>query len=608
MPADVLVEQGALVTWQGETLVIERVTEEYWVLARRLEGGEPQKVPIAELGPPPDATAAELRSVALTDVDAWAEARRRLNLIKPILERRVPNAELTEILKVAGVDKATLYRWARKYQAGRRLSALLPYTQSGGQGKSRLSESDESLLQEVIQTFHLKQQQPTQEATIAEVVRRFRFEGRKPPGRNTIRRRLHWISKSEKLRRRAHAKESRTRFDPHPGHYNEAIAPLSVVQMDHTRLDILLVDERDHLEIGAPYITLAIDVFSRMIVGYYISLDPVGNISAGQCISNMMLPKEAMLGKLGIAHLWPCWGAPGTLHLDNAGEFHSNMMMRACEEYSINLEFRPLLKPNYGGHIERLMGTVANEMKKLPGTTFSNPRQKGEYDSKKHAALTLPLLEKILVNWITGAYHKKIHSTLKMPPIKKWELGVFGDGATAGSGLRPRPTDALKVHLDFLPYKSGTVQTYGIQWDNVRYYDPILRQYIGSGRKFHFKRDPRNISELYFIDPETNRYAAIPYRDTRLPSLSIWELRAINAELRRQGRLDVDESAIREVYEQNAAQVERAVAETRKARRDRARREHRKSLPEIDRRTGVTEEAPAPQRQRPLEAFAIEEL
>jgi putative transposase len=195
-----------------------------------------------------------------------------------------------------------------------------------------------------------------------------------------------------------------------------------------------------------------------------------------------------------------------------------------------------------------------------------------------------------------------------MAPIKKWELGIFGDGENPGSGLRPRPTDALQIHLDLLPYKTGTVQTYGIQLDNVRYFSDVLRPYIGSGRKFNFKRDPRNISELYFIDPETSRYTAIPYRDTRLPTLSIWELRAINAELRKQGRIDVDESAIREVYEQNAAEVERAITETRKARRDRARREHRKPLPPIVMQTSEADPEPVSQDRQPLAAFEIENL
>jgi len=48
-----------------------------------------------------------------------------------------------------------------------------------------------------------------------------------------------------------------------------------------------------------------------------------------------------------------------------------------------------------------------------------------------------------------------------------------------GVGLQPIIKDELKVHLDFLPLKDLTVQSYGLQWDNVRYYHDILRPYIG---------------------------------------------------------------------------------------------------------------------------------
>jgi hypothetical protein len=37
-----------------------------------------------------------------------------------------------------------------------------------------------------------------------------------------------------------------------------------VVQIDHTLLDIILVDDLHRLSIGRPWITLAIDVFSRI--------------------------------------------------------------------------------------------------------------------------------------------------------------------------------------------------------------------------------------------------------------------------------------------------------------------------------------------------------
>jgi putative transposase len=37
---------------------------------------------------------------------------------------------------------------------------------------------------------------------------------------------------------------------------------------------------------------------------------------------------------------------------------------------------------------------MMGEIHLLPGTTFSNPTEKGTYDSKKRAVLTLPELER----------------------------------------------------------------------------------------------------------------------------------------------------------------------------------------------------------------------
>jgi putative transposase len=42
---------------------------------------------------------------------------------------------------------------------------------------------------------------------------------------------------------------------------------LEQVQIDHTVVDVMVVDERDRLPIGRPYVTGAIDVCSRYMVG-----------------------------------------------------------------------------------------------------------------------------------------------------------------------------------------------------------------------------------------------------------------------------------------------------------------------------------------------------
>lgn len=58
------------------------------------------------------------------------------------------------------------------------------------------------------------------------------------------------------------------------------------------------------------------------------------------------------------------------IHVDNGPDFRTETLRRACLEYDITLEFRPVKVPNYGGHIERLVGTFMEKVHRLKGTTF----------------------------------------------------------------------------------------------------------------------------------------------------------------------------------------------------------------------------------------------
>ena len=62
------------------------------------------------------------------------------------------------------------------------------------------------------------------------------------------------------------------------------------------------------------------------------------------------------------------------------------MLRRACEQYGIALDYRPIQQPHMGGHIERLLGTLMRALHALPGATFSNAQQRGHYDSEASAA------------------------------------------------------------------------------------------------------------------------------------------------------------------------------------------------------------------------------
>lgn len=96
--------------------------------------------------------------------------------------------------------------------------------------------------------------------------------GYQPPARQTIKARLNAMDQREVLRKQKGAKAAREAFAPVPGAYNVE-RPLNVVQIDHTLADIVLVDHVDRKPLQRPWLTVAIDVTTRLILGFYVSFD-----------------------------------------------------------------------------------------------------------------------------------------------------------------------------------------------------------------------------------------------------------------------------------------------------------------------------------------------
>jgi putative transposase len=112
------------------------------------------------------------------------------------------------------------------------------------------------------------------------------------------------------------------------------------------------------------------------------------------CLTQACLPKEPWLLARGLSHLqWPLCGLMDVLRADNGKDFRGEPLRRGCREHHIKLDFRPIATPHFGGHIERLIGTMMGRIHLLPGTTFANPRERKGYPSEQKAAMTLSEFE-----------------------------------------------------------------------------------------------------------------------------------------------------------------------------------------------------------------------
>jgi putative transposase len=574
--------RGSIVGANGRRFTITDSAKAFdHVEARDVETGRLERLNITDISEPAE-EADTLAAPALPTIETEEaeEARRRAHVIRRLLDLpRRRRADIQSAMDELQVGKTTVYRWMRQFAfGGRRLTSLLPTKRPGGRGKSRLNPEVERILQAAIEEHHLRPLQVSVRSTVREIRRRCRNAGVEPPHENTVRSRIAAIPEKTLLRRRGRSKDVYDRLTARPDHFEGATHPLAVVQVDHTLLDVVLVDERYRLPLKRPILTLAFDVFSRMILGFYLSFDGPEALATGLCLARAILPKEEWLARLGVDHEWPCWGLPVKIHVDNGADFRGEMLRLACEQHGIVIDFRPVADPTKGGHIERVLGAVTMQaIHELSGVA-RKPSERGTYDPEDSAVMTLQELEERLVAYITGIYHQQFHSGINTTPLNKWADAILGDGERPGLGLFPRPTDVERLRIDFMPVVKRTIQPYGVQIDDVLYYSDVLRPHIRPikrERKQHiFHRDPRDISVIYFWDPDQQQYSAIPYRNSTHPPISVWELRVVRNHLEKEGRANVDERVIFETYERLRKHEEKALSLTKLVRR----KDERKAL------------------------------
>ena len=519
--------------------------------------------------------------------DDWKIANSRYAAIEPLLKNEsIGRSEVNKRSQEVGVSTATLYRWLVRYRSLGVLSSLIPMDRGWRKGHTRLDAKTEALIDEVIQSFYLTVQRSTQQKTVLEVLRLCQQRGIPAPSPSAIRARIDKVSERNQLRGRGFREKARNKFLPSAGQFPDAEYPLAVIQIDHTPADIILVDDIHRKPIGRPWITLAMDIYSRMITGYYLSFDPPSETSVAMCVAHSILPKEDWLTLHKVDSAWPVWGFPRTIHVDNGADFRSNNFRQSCLMHGIHLSFRPVKQPEYGGHIERVLGTFLREIHNLPGTTFSSISDRKDYDSEKHAVMTKSEFETWLVKTICKVYHPRKHTKIGMSPNRKWEIGIFGNADTQGIGMPSRPVDRLSIMLDFLPAYHRTVQTFGVTIENITYYADTLRSWInatdpetGKKKRLVFRRDPRDISFVWFFDPELRQYFKAPVANLAWPAMSVWEYRQAKEKLKREGHNASSDALILMAITELRNDIDESKEKTKKARRQaQRRREHEKNI------------------------------
>ena len=505
--------------------------------------------------------------------DLQVAERRYKAIVDFVDRRRVAQEQAAAAAKKCGVATKTWRGWLRAYQRNPVLSSLLRQKRSDI-GNGRFADL-ESLIDEYVRLWATSnaRMKSVHRDLGDEIKRRNKLNPKHPhkiPGyttflyrcRNLSRLELETLRSGKRLANLQHALDEGSLV---------ADSPLHIVQIDHTPLPVQVVDEERGIAIGRPILTVLIDIDCRVVPGFYLTFEAPSSLSVGMAITSAVLPKDEILKRHGLpTDAWPVSGLMRVLHADNAGEFHGNVLDLACQEYLIELHWRKVKQPNYGAYIESYLGSLSEKLREVPGSTLGGPDELGDRDPQAEATMTLAQLEKWLL-WLLVEYHNSPHSGLNdQTPFSRWKEGFRGTNTRPGIGKVRIPSDVAKFRINFLPLEERVVGTKGILWDYIHYSHPALQRWVNARdpknqllpRQFLVRRDPRDLSRIYFWDPERREHLIIPYRNAANPAISLWEHKATRDFITANYKRDVDEELLFEAREQRRRIVREANTQT----------------------------------------------
>ncbi|WP_448093682.1 transposase [Pseudomonas lini] len=208
-----------------------------------------------------------------------------------------------------------------------------------------------------------------------------------------------------KGRQRALKKQKWSRKSPPPTHLLERI------ECDTQVIDVFVVNDNGNV-IGRPFLTVLLEVISRSIIGYDISLNPPCIEKTLRALKHSLSSDKDHAG-LGLIYI-----------MDNGSEFAGAKLAYVMQLLGAEIVFCEPYAPDQKPHVERWFKTHNLQFAHhLSGTTFSDPEARGDYRSEDNATYTVEELKEQFEVYL-DIYHHSFHRSLNDSPFNTWAKNV----------------------------------------------------------------------------------------------------------------------------------------------------------------------------------------
>jgi len=464
---------------------------------------------------------------------ALKEAQRRYTIIQPVLSG--------EHLANCPIPARTVRNWVAKYrEAAETLGCgyvgLLPKVQERGNRQPRLKEPVLKILDQFIDKEYENHKQKNKREVYGEFVNFCQSKGlATAPSYKTFVAAVNHRPRYEQVKKRAGKRAAY----PHEPMYWELSyelprhgdRPFEVAHIDHTPLDVELVDSQTGHPLGRPWATFLTDAFSRRLLAVYLTFDEPSYRSC------MMILRDCV-------HRYH--RLPELVVVDWGPEFESIYFETLLARYECSKASRPKAKPRFGSVIERLFGTANTTfIHNLAGNTqvMKNVRQVTKsVNPREQAVWTLGELYAALRCWAYEVYDTSEHGTLKQTPKEAFEMGLLRSGT--------RPKQWIEYDEDFIQStfpgartRKGTakfVPGKGVKVNNIFYWtkgNVFLDHPELEKKQIPVRYDPYDMGHVYVsIKGHRQPVECISEHHAQFKGRSERELQIATEELRQRNR------------------------------------------------------------------------
>lgn len=392
-------------------------------------------------------------------------------------------SNIFKVSKETNKPPKTIYKYLRRYfQSGCLKNSLLPrYKKCGGKGKRRLKKESsgrklgrpsvlsknhkedigiritptiEILFEKGIREFYLTPEKNSFRIAYEKMIDKYFNIGyggindeipvlpdaKKLP---TVRQFRYWYEKNYKdPQEEKKSRLGETKFNLlHRNLFGDstslALGPGSVYMIDATIADIYLVSSFDRYRIiGRPVVYLIVDVFSRLVVGFSVSLEGPSWLGAMLALDNMVTDKVILCNSFGIPiekWQWDAQQLPEAIFADR-GEFEGYNADILVNVLNIIIHNTPPYRADLKGIVERHFGIAKEKfIKFIPGAVIKG-RERGEKDHRLDATLTLNEFRALMITHILDYNHNhkltwyrpdefQVADHVPLKPINLWNWG-----------------------------------------------------------------------------------------------------------------------------------------------------------------------------------------